>query len=188
MVDEVVDPVELLREELDELHERLAALTARMADLERDRDALYAEAEAQGDRMERSEARLRRARLSLRRAVARAAATRRGDAAGANGPIDPWEGYDEVVRKALAKFGLASADRVADATDRGGRPPASLRDPDPEWRQAAIDGVAVLESRLDAEKLLAGPLDDGQKARVDQIAREMIDALTPVAGGREPIN
>jgi hypothetical protein len=188
MADVEVDPDEHLREELDELHERLAALSGRMADLERDRDALYAEVESQGDRMARAEERLRRSRLSLRRALARAAATRRGDAAGANGPIDPWAGYDEVVRKALAKFGLASADRVADATDRGGRPPASLRDPDPEWRQAAIDGVAVLESRLDAEQLLAGPLDDGQKARVDQIAREMTDALTPVAGGRGPID
>ena len=43
MADDEVDPDEHLREELDELHERLAALTGRITDLERDRDALYAE-------------------------------------------------------------------------------------------------------------------------------------------------
>src|SRR4051812_9894543 len=83
--DEVV-PGERLREELDELHERLAALSGRVADLERDRDALYTEAEVQGDRMERAEGRLRRSRLSLRKALARAAATRRGDVASAAPP------------------------------------------------------------------------------------------------------
>jgi hypothetical protein len=113
---------------------------------------------------------------------------KRREAAMSNEPGDPWEGYDEVVRKALARFGLASADRVANATDQEGRPPASLRDPDPEWKQAALDGVAALESRLDAEKLLPGPLDDGQKARVNQITREMIDALPPIAGDQGQIN
>src|SRR3954449_3322930 len=92
MADDEMDPDERLREELDELHERLAALSGRVADLERDRDALYTEAEVQGDRMERAEARLRRSRLSLRKAVARAAARRRGDAtppgAGSAGEIE----------------------------------------------------------------------------------------------------
>ena len=81
MVDDEAVPGEHLRDELDELHERLAALSGRVADLERDRDALLTEAEAQGERMERAEVRLRRVRISLRKAVAGVAATRREDAA-----------------------------------------------------------------------------------------------------------
>lgn len=62
-----LDPGEHLRDELDELHERLAALTARVADLERDRDTLLAEAESQAERMRRAEVKARRVRLSLRK-------------------------------------------------------------------------------------------------------------------------
>ncbi len=40
MADDEAVPGERLREELDELHERLAALSGRVADLERDRGAL----------------------------------------------------------------------------------------------------------------------------------------------------
>ena len=86
MADDEVVPGEHLRDELDELHERLAALSGRVADLERDRDALLTEAEAQGERMERAEARLQRFRLSLRKALARVAATRREDAGSALPP------------------------------------------------------------------------------------------------------
>ena len=42
MADDEVDPDDRLREELDELHERLAALSGRMADLERDPHGLAA--------------------------------------------------------------------------------------------------------------------------------------------------
>ena len=92
MADDGADPDERLREELDELHERLAALTGRVVDLERDRDALYVEAEAQGDRMERAEARLRRYRHSVRKAMARAAARKMGDGSeAASGDAPPPE-------------------------------------------------------------------------------------------------
>ena len=44
-----IEATETFREELDELHERLAVLTDRVASLERDRDVLLAAAESQAE-------------------------------------------------------------------------------------------------------------------------------------------
>jgi outer membrane murein-binding lipoprotein Lpp len=83
------DPGEHLREELDELHERLAAIAGRVASLESDRDAMYAEAEAQADRMQRAEARIQRLRRSLCKAEARAAASRQDESAATDAAVPP---------------------------------------------------------------------------------------------------
>lgn len=79
MAENDVDQGERLRDELDELHERLAALTARVGALECDRDALYAEAETQADLMQRAEARIRRYRLSVRKIMGRASSPSQGE-------------------------------------------------------------------------------------------------------------
>ncbi len=84
MSEEDLDPGERLREELDELHERLAALSGRVADLERDRDTLYAQAETQADLMRRAEVRIRRARLALRKMAEAAAPSPQGESPAAD--------------------------------------------------------------------------------------------------------
>ncbi|GAC1475271.1 MAG: hypothetical protein NVSMB9_27390 [Isosphaeraceae bacterium] len=51
-----IDTIEILREELDELHERFAVLTDRVSSLERDRDMLLAAVETQAEVNEQSAA------------------------------------------------------------------------------------------------------------------------------------
>ena len=50
-----IDATDILREELDELHERLAVLTDRVISLEGDRDVLLAALETQSELNERSD-------------------------------------------------------------------------------------------------------------------------------------
>lgn len=51
-----IDATDIMREELDELHERLAVLTDRVISLEGDRDVLLAALETQSEMNERSDA------------------------------------------------------------------------------------------------------------------------------------
>ena len=51
-----IDSADIMREELDELHERLAVLTDRVISLEGDRDVLLAALETQSELNERSDA------------------------------------------------------------------------------------------------------------------------------------
>ncbi len=51
-----IDAADIMREELDELHERLAVLTDRVISLEGDRDVLLAALETQSELNERSDA------------------------------------------------------------------------------------------------------------------------------------
>ena len=51
-----IEAVDIMREELDELHERLAVLTDRVISLEGDRDVLLAALETQSELNERSDA------------------------------------------------------------------------------------------------------------------------------------
>lgn len=51
-----IDAADIMREELDELHERFAVLTDRVISLEGDRDVLLAALETQSELNERSDA------------------------------------------------------------------------------------------------------------------------------------
>jgi hypothetical protein len=87
---------------------------------------------------------------------------------------DPWAGYDEAVRAALAAVSLAATAPIVEALEARGEMVSGLEGADlPQVAQAALDAVADLEMRLDGEGLLLGPLDDGQRARVRAIAEEM---------------
>lgn len=72
--DSVLDPTGILREELDELHERFAVLTDRVTSLENDRDTLLAAVEAQAEMNESAAAWHKRFGRMLRKARDRARA------------------------------------------------------------------------------------------------------------------
>src|SRR3954469_3459267 len=87
--------------------------------------------------------------------------------------IDPWEGYDEAVRSALAAVSLAATAPIVEALEARGEMVSGLEGADlPQVAKAALDAVADLEMRLDGEGLLLGPLSDKQRARVGSIADE----------------
>jgi hypothetical protein len=94
-----------------------------------------------------------------------------------DGIDDPgWRDFDPAARSALVEIGLDVCWAYADRAGAMALPPSHIR---AVARRAALEAVKALESRLDAEGLLAGSLDEAQRDRIGAIAAEMRAALGP---------
>ena len=90
---------------------------------------------------------------------------------------DPrWQDFDPAARSALVEIGPDACWAYADRAGAMGLPPSHIR---AVAQRATLEAVKALESRLDAEGLLAGPLDGRQRDRIGAIAAEMRAGLGP---------
>jgi hypothetical protein len=87
-------------------------------------------------------------------------------------PPDPWDGFDEAAKSAMARAGLEAAEIACKGLD-----PWPYRTARPEAEAAALAAAGALEARLRKAGLLIGPLGEAQKVRVHEIAAELSAAL-----------
>jgi hypothetical protein len=100
------------------------------------------------------------------------------------GPIEPeseWDGYSEEIRSALASCGMLAAAIVARTAEKEDRTleRRGERGPTYECAAAVVNTMTEMQAKFQSEGLLHAPLDDFQKARVEQIEAEMKAALGP---------